>query len=178
MCARIRKAEQFSSPALHPDCTCALANVTWSAFVENGADVYISSRKADACARTADELNAAGPGRCVALVGADLGSPEGCAALVEDLGQRVDALHVLINNSGTTWGEPFASYPDKAFERCFSLNVTAPFRLTRALLPLLDKASAAEDPARVINIGSIAGLTPQPIPAFACACPVQGGADA
>jgi len=47
------------------------------------------------------------------------------------------------------------------------LNVKAPFTLTRAALPLLDAASTPEDPGRVINIGSVAGIMPQPIPSYA-----------
>ena len=38
------------------------------------------------------------------------------------------------------------------------INVKGPFFLTQALLPLLEKAASAEDPARIINIGSIDGL--------------------
>lgn len=47
------------------------------------------------------------------------------------------------------------------------LNVKAIFFLTKALLPLLDRGASAEDPARVINVGSIAGIRPQPFPTFA-----------
>jgi NAD(P)-dependent dehydrogenase (short-subunit alcohol dehydrogenase family) len=47
------------------------------------------------------------------------------------------------------------------------LNLKAPFFLTRDLLPLLDAAATSKDGARVINIGSIAGLAPQAIPAMA-----------
>lgn len=107
-----------------------------------------------------------GPGECIPLA-YDLASQAACEALATDLSKRIDALHVLINNAGTTWGEPMASYPEQAWEKVFSLNVKSIFCLTRACLPLLDRASTAEDPARVINIGSITGITPQPVPTYA-----------
>jgi len=62
---------------------------------------------------------------------------------------------VLVNNAGATWGAPLAEYPASAFDKVLDLNVKAPFLLTQALLPLLEAAASADDPARVINIGSI-----------------------
>jgi NAD(P)-dependent dehydrogenase (short-subunit alcohol dehydrogenase family) len=46
-------------------------------------------------------------------------------------------------------------------------NLKAPFFLTRAFLPLLEAGGTQEDPARVINIGSIDGLRVQPFPTYA-----------
>jgi len=47
-----------------------------------------------------------------------------------------------------------------------TLNVTAPFTLTRQLIPLLARAARPEQPARVINIGSVMGLVPHGMPAY------------
>jgi len=80
--------------------------------------------------------------------------------LAEQLKAKTDKLHVLVNNAGTSWGEPFEKYPEKAWDRCLALNLKGVFTTTRALLPLLDNASDPDDPARVINIGSVAGLQP------------------
>jgi NAD(P)-dependent dehydrogenase (short-subunit alcohol dehydrogenase family) len=120
-----------------------------------GADVYIASRKLDVCEATAAEL--AGLGRCVALA-ADLSSEEGCTELAAALRDRESQLHVLVNNSGATWGAPLDEFPDSAWDRSFDLNVRAVFNLTRALLPQLRAAATEDDPARVVNIGSIDGL--------------------
>ncbi len=73
---------------------------------------------------------------------------------------------VLVNNSGVAWGEPLEKYSEKGFDRVFALNVKTVFFLSRALLPLLDKGSTASSPARIINIGSIAGIRPQSFPTF------------
>ena len=134
-------------------------------FVANGARVYIASRDARACETTAKKLTAVGPGECFALP-ADLGSEAGCVALAEALAERETKLHVLVNNSGTSWGAPMETHSEKGWDKTYALNVKGVFFLTREVLPMLDKASTKTDPARVINIGSIAGLRPQVFPTF------------
>ena len=124
-------------------------------FVANGARVYVASRKADACRAVAEELSK--QGECAALP-ADLSTEAGCRALADQLGEREPALHVLVNNAGANWGAPLAEYPDSAWDKVLALNVKAAFHLTRALLPRLEAAATAADPARVINVGSIDGL--------------------
>lgn len=135
-------------------------------FVQCGAKVYITSRNADACQETATKLTDSGPGECIALPH-DLSREKGVLAFAEQLKERESGVHALVNNSGGTWGEPFDSYPEAAFDKIFSLNVTSCFTMTRAVLPLLNAASGPSDPSRVINIASIAGSVPQPIPTFA-----------
>ncbi|GIJ24543.1 glucose 1-dehydrogenase [Micromonospora lutea] len=124
-------------------------------FVAAGAHVIISSRKAEVCEAVAKEL--AAHGRCEAIP-ADLGRDEGAQQLAAAVQDRVDKLDVLVNNAGATWGAPLESYPESAFDKLWAVNVKAVFRLTTALLPTLRAAAAPDDPARVINIGSIDGL--------------------
>ncbi|MGB2572088.1 SDR family oxidoreductase [Micromonospora citrea] len=124
-------------------------------FVQAGAHVIISSRKADVCETVARELSA--EGRCEAIP-ADLGHDEGAEGLAAAVRERTDRLDVLVNNAGATWGAPLESYPEAAFDKLWAVNVKAVFRLTTALLPALRAAALADDPARVINIGSIDGL--------------------
>ncbi|KAG6576213.1 Glycoside hydrolase [Phytophthora cinnamomi] len=131
-------------------------------FVQNGAKVYIASRSLEACQATADELNAKGPGKCFALR-ANLLNEEACKKLANDVGQRESKVDVLVNNSGVGWGGDVEHHPEKAWTKVFSVNVTSPFHVTRYFLPLLDAAAATSDAARVINIGSVAGLMPQQI---------------
>jgi NAD(P)-dependent dehydrogenase (short-subunit alcohol dehydrogenase family) len=89
---------------------------------------------------------------------ADLASTEGCLGFAAHLRDQGEAVHVLVNNAGATWGAPFEEYPAHAWNRCMELNVHAVFELTRALTPVLAAAATADDPARVINIGSVDGL--------------------
>ncbi|WP_435206503.1 glucose 1-dehydrogenase [Micromonospora sp. bgisy143] len=124
-------------------------------FVRAGARVIISSRKADVCEKVAAELST--EGRCEAIP-ADLSADDGAQALAAAVRERVDHLDVLVNNAGATWGAPLESYPEAAFDKLWGVNVKAVFRLTTALLPALRAAASADDPARVINIGSIDGI--------------------
>ena len=124
-------------------------------FVDAGATVYIASRKADAVAEVAAELSA--KGTCIGIP-ANLAEESGCRRLAGDLAKRVDALDILVNNAGATWGAPLEEYDEAAFERVLSLNVKGVFHLTKFLLPLLQAAGSQEEPARVINIGSIDGI--------------------
>ncbi len=133
-------------------------------FVEHGARVYVSSRKADVCNDVAEELSKLGT--CGSLP-ADCGSEAGCQGLADALAERESALHVLVNNAGANWGAPLAEYPDAAWDKVLALNVKAVFHLTRACLPLLRAAEAPGDPARVINIGSIDGLKPPLLDTYA-----------
>ena len=124
-------------------------------FVEAGATVYISSRKADACTEVADEL--AAKGACTGIP-ANLATEDGCRGLADEIASRVDSLDILVNNAGATWGAPLEEFDEAAFERVLSLNVKGVFHLTKFLVPLLRKAGTRELPARVINIGSIDGI--------------------
>lgn len=124
-------------------------------LVRSGVKVYISSRKADVCAEVAEHLSQYGT--CVAMP-ADLSTVEGVHGLARDLAGREEALHVLVNNAGATWGAPLDDYPDSAWDKVMATNVKAPFELTARLLPLLEAAAVEGDPARVINIGSVDGM--------------------
>jgi NAD(P)-dependent dehydrogenase (short-subunit alcohol dehydrogenase family) len=132
-------------------------------FVAAGAKVYVTSRKADAAERAAAEMRA--NGSCTGL-GADLSNPENCTALARAYAALEPKLDVLVNNAGRTWGAPLESFPDKAWGQVMTVNVQTPFTLVRDLLDLLKRAASPADPARVINIGSVAGLTAEPLSAF------------
>lgn len=124
-------------------------------LVEAGARVYICARKAEACDSAAAELSRAG--ECVSLP-ADLSSLDGVEGFVSRIREREERVHILVNNAGATWGAPLEQFPDEAFDKVMNVNVKGIFHLTRLLLPLLRAAATAEDPARVINIGSVDGL--------------------
>ena len=67
-------------------------------------------------------------------------------------------MHILVNNAGATWGAPLDDYDDAAWDRVLDLNVKGVFHLTKFLRPQLEAAATDDDPARVINIGSIDGI--------------------
>lgn len=129
-------------------------------LLDAGASVTISSRSADACEQARAELAPHGE---VTAVPADLSSEAECirlAATVEG------PLHVLVNNAGATWGAPIEEFPESGWDKVLNLNLKGPFFLTRALLPQLRAAASDDDPARVINIGSVDGLHVPPMQTY------------
>ena len=125
-------------------------------FLANGAKVYISSRKAEVCDETANRLQEQYGGECISLP-ADLSNLNGIESLVNSLpdGEKLD---ILVNNAGASWGEPIDEYSEKGWDKVMDTNVKGVFFLTQKLLPLLRSSATAEDPSRVINIGSIDGI--------------------
>jgi NAD(P)-dependent dehydrogenase (short-subunit alcohol dehydrogenase family) len=136
-----------------------------------GATVYITSRKAEAAERSALELSAIGP--CHGLT-ANLATPEAAVALAAELKRRESRLDILVNNAGKTWGAPLESFPDRAWPDVMAVNVQGPFTLIRELLPLLKAAATPDDPARIINVGSLAGNVVEPLQAYSYAASKAG----
>ena len=126
------------------------------AFVEAGARVFVCARDAEACHQTAEELGALGLCHGIA---ANLATEEGVQELAARLAEQITHLEILVNNAGTTWGAPLESYPVKGWEKVMQLNVTSVFSCIQQFLPLLRQAGSAANPARIINIGSVAGIS-------------------
>jgi NAD(P)-dependent dehydrogenase (short-subunit alcohol dehydrogenase family) len=124
-------------------------------LLQAGASVYISSRKPEAGQAAVAELSAYG---IVLSIPADLSREEECLRLAGEVGRSEEQVHVLVNNAGATWGAPLAEFPASGWDKVLNLNLKTPFFLTRAFLPLLEAAGTADDPARIINVGSIDGL--------------------
>ena len=132
-------------------------------YVANGVRTYISARKAEACDATAARLSEIG--ECIS-VPADLSTEEGLATVVAALRSREEQLDILVNNAGATWGAPIGEFPEAGWDKIMTINVKSPFFLTQALLPLLEAGATAEDPSRIIMIGSVDGLNVNRLPTF------------
>ncbi len=126
-----------------------------SGLVANGVTTYITARKAAECEAAAERLSTIG--RCSAIP-ADLATSDGLDGFVADVTARESQIDILVNNAGAAWGAPLGEFPDIGFDKVMNINVRAPFMLTQALLPQLRAGATAEDPARVIMIGSIDGI--------------------
>ena len=133
-------------------------------FVRSGATVFVSARTAALCDATARELSA--HGRCLS-VPADVATVEGRQRLIDAVRERSGRLDVLVNNAGATGRGPVDEYPADDFDHILAVNVKSVFALIQACLPLLRAAADDENPARVINIGSITGLRVPPMENFA-----------
>ena len=139
-------------------------------FLRQGAKVYITARKAEACEQTAREL--ASLGTCIPLP-ADVSTVAACQALAVEIGQREHGLDILVNNAGAAWGEDFDTFPEKGWDKVVDLNMKTPFFLTQAMHKLL-KAGGAQRPAKVINIASIDGISVNPWETYSYAASKAG----
>lgn len=127
------------------------------ALLAAGADVLMFSRKPQACEEAAKILNAQGyTGTATAFVG-DVGDEDSIKRVVEHVEAQTSSLHILVNNAGLTWGAPLGQFPYAAWDKVLRVNLTGLFQLTQGLLPLLQDSAQADDPARIINIGSVMG---------------------
>ena len=131
-------------------------------LIAAGVTVHIVARKEAEVRAAVDKLGE----RCHGHI-ADIGGREGIDRLVAEVSERESKLHILVNNAGATWGAPIDRYPVDKFERVLSVNLTAPFALLQGFLPILRAAAARNDPARVINVASIAGFAPQSVESYA-----------
>ena len=133
-------------------------------LLKAGAEVFISSRKADSCDEAALELGRLGPVHAFAR---DLSQESECRLLVEQIAEQTDTIDILVNNAGATWGAPLEDYPESGWDRVMDLNVKGVFNMTRFLRPLLDRAATPDHPSRVINISSIDATMVPLFPSFA-----------
>jgi len=137
-----------------------------SGFSQAGARVLLTSRDDKACAQAAAEL-----GHNCRYVASNVSTREGCQALADHVASVFDSkLDVLVHNAGTSWGEPMErdSKTNWGWDKVLDLNVKGIFYLTNACLPLLQHPGCtADNPSRIITIGSVAGVMPQEAPTHA-----------
>jgi 2-deoxy-D-gluconate 3-dehydrogenase len=141
-----------------------IGKIIAAAFLEAGARVYISSRKADQCDATAAEL-AGQSGHCISLP-QDVSTTDGCRNLAAAFLQREPTLDILVNNAGASWLAPFDEFPERGWDKVLNLNLKSPFFLTQALGQALEAAATADKPAKVINIASMDGIILNPAEAY------------
>jgi 2-deoxy-D-gluconate 3-dehydrogenase len=134
-----------------------LGEMIASGLLANGVKVYISSRKTEVCEATAARLTEQFGGECIPLP-ANLANLEGIDFLTAELKQREDRLDILVNNAGVSWGAPLEEFPEIGWDKVMDTNVKGVFFLTQRMLPLLEAGATAEDPARIVNIGSVDGI--------------------
>lgn len=140
-------------------------------FLQAGAKVYISSRKADACEATAAELSALGS--CIALP-MDVSTVANAQALAAAYNAREAHLDILVNNAGAAWGADFDTFPESGWDKVVDLNLKGPFFLTQALHGALKAGAARGHCAKVIHIASIDGVSVNPQETYSYAASKAG----
>lgn len=141
------------------------------AYVENGARVYITARRAEACDALARELSQFG--ECISIP-ADLSRMQEIDRLSAELRKRESRLDILVNNAGASWGAPFEEFPENGWDKVMDLNVKSVFFLTQRLLSLLQAGASKDAWSRVINIGSIEGIRTTHLEAYSYAASKAG----
>jgi NAD(P)-dependent dehydrogenase (short-subunit alcohol dehydrogenase family) len=91
------------------------------------------------------------PDRTLALT-CDVGNADQIEAAVAQVKSRFGALDALVNNAGTAVFKPALETSLAEFQRTLDVNLTGPFLLTKACVPLMRKGAA------IVNITSISGL--------------------
>lgn len=133
------------------------------AYVENGARVYISSRKAEACEALARELSA--HGTCLPLP-ADLSEMSEIERIAEELGKRETRLDVLVNNAGGGVDCDIEQMTLAHFQWMVKLNLDSAFLGTKLAI----EAMKASGGGSIINVSSVGGLVgTAPLPAYSAA---------
>jgi NAD(P)-dependent dehydrogenase (short-subunit alcohol dehydrogenase family) len=125
------------------------------ALVDHGVNTWISGRDAAHAAAVAAQLARRGPCRALA---ADLADADGPAALAAGFAGHETRLHLLVNNAGAGDRHSIEAFTAMEWDHVMNVNLRAAFFLVQQLLPQLRAAASTEDPARIINIGSIGGL--------------------
>jgi NAD(P)-dependent dehydrogenase (short-subunit alcohol dehydrogenase family) len=140
-------------------------------YIANGAKVYITARRAEACDALAAELSQVG--QCISLP-ADLSQMSEIERLATEIERRESRLDILVNNAGAAWGAPFAKFSEMGWDKVVDLNLKSVFFTTQRFLKLLKAAASPDDFARVINIGSIDGMHISPVETYSYAASKAG----
>ena len=120
---------------------------------EQGAIVALAGRNREALESLASELG----DRCHVMVG-DLGKIESADAMLSAASDAMDGIDILINNAGLTRDNLMMRIKDDDWQTVIDINLTAAFRLSRAVLRGMMKARWG----RIINVTSIVGVTGNP----------------
>jgi len=134
-------------------------------FAAEGANVVIADVDKKQAVRVAKELNALDGGEAI-FIEADVTDAAQIEAMAQQTLERFGQIDILVNNAGATWGAAIEDFPEDGWDKIMDINVKSPFFLTKASLPLLEAAASAEDPSRVIMVGSIDGLNVNRLPTF------------
>jgi NAD(P)-dependent dehydrogenase (short-subunit alcohol dehydrogenase family) len=130
------------------------------AFAEVGANVVCASRTREKVERVADEIRHAG-GRAIA-VPTDVGKLADLERLVAKTRDAFGGIHVVFNNAATGTLERPGDGPwdntDELWQEAFAVNVLAPHRLTRLVMPDMQSHGRGS----IITVLSCAGFTPIP----------------
>lgn len=130
-------------------------------LAREGADVVISSRKADVCQTVADEINAdlAGNGGRAIVVPANISHKDELERLVADTRAALGKIDILVCNAAVNpYYGPMKDMPDSAFEKILGVNIRSNHWLVQMVVPEM----VARRDGAIIIVSSIGGLRGHP----------------
>ena len=130
-------------------------------YLQQGARVILTARKAAELEEAKTELLPVAKGDASRILScvSDLQDLDAIPAMVEQLLAEVGSIDILVNNAGTSWAAPMEEHPLEAWNKVMTLNITAPFVLTREIGR---QCMIARRYGKIINIASIGGLSGNP----------------
>ena len=137
-----------------------LGRIVTETLSKFGANVIIVSRKENNIVKMTNELLSTKPDGFVQGITADLSQEHEIIKLVSRVKDVTGSIEILVNNSGVSWGAELGSFPYSAWSKVLSVNVTGLFHLTQSLIPLIKRNASVENPSKIVNIGSVMGLSP------------------
>ena len=136
------------------------------AFAEAGADLVLGARRVDRLPETGKLVEAAG--RRYAHLQTDVTEPEQCEALVRKAIEAFGRVDVLVNNAGLGWAKPATRETPAEFQRVLDVNLSGAYWMAQAF------GRAATSGGSILNISSVLGLHPGPLPQAAYAASKAG----
>ncbi|TYC63119.1 3-hydroxybutyrate dehydrogenase [Stappia sp. BW2] len=127
-------------------------------YIADGAKVAIADLNLDAAQKTADELNAQGPGKAIAVemnVTDEAQVNAGVEKVVKEWGQ----IDVLVSNAGVQIVHPMEKFPFNEWKKLLSIHLDGAFLTTKACLPYMYKAGSGS----IIFMGSVHSKEASPL---------------
>lgn len=137
-------------------------------FAREGASIFAVGRKATALEDVAHEVERAG-GRCTPFE-ADVTAADAPSAIAAKATQTLGAVSALVNAAGIIAIGTVQDTTDGAWDEMLDINLRAPFRLMRALSPMLIAARGS-----IVNVSSVTGL--RAFPGVLAYCVSKAGVD-
>jgi len=128
-------------------------------FAREGAEVVLVARSGEALERITASI--AADGGIALAVAIDVTDAGACASMLETTEAQFGAIDVLVNNAGYNFRGAVEETPAGELERIIDVNLKAPIRLSRQVLPYLRRARKGA----IVNVASLAGRIPLPFEA-------------
>jgi NAD(P)-dependent dehydrogenase (short-subunit alcohol dehydrogenase family) len=129
-------------------------------FAEHGANVVVSSRKADACETVAGDINKAVGREAAAAIPANINYKEQLEQLVAATRARFGRIDVLVCNAALNpYYGPQMGIPDDAFDKIMGANIRSNHWLAQLVLPEMVERKDGS----IIIVSSIGGLRGSPV---------------